>query len=530
MLDLETGRESFVSLNGPLVEKSQAALARIDVAERAFNLLQAKAKADLRDDWTATRSGGAGALLIFDNTLDSIRVPYFYTRAGFERAFADRLATVADEMARDRWVLGRAGEQAMMTAQYDGLQQNLVDRYSKGFVGAWQAAISKFQMRRLTVERPNYPLLTTVASVNSPISRLLESIRDETSLEVAPRGSVAAQGIPAVGRPSASPPSHAVNQVPRIVEAALRPYRSLVEGTPGRRTIDNFISELNDIRSNLSRLATNPAQSDQIAAKLAPQITKLRADSARLPQPFARQMEIVANDVSREIADTAVARTVLDLRDKITLLCQETITSRYPFAANAEREVSAADFARMFGPNGLIQQFAKENIMPAVDVSGADWKWREETSLSKQLSATALADFQRAAEIRDIFFTGEVASPGFSAIVTPPPLIAARMDVDSVSISARPNVSSPSIIQWPLTSDAHRAAVIWEVPGRGPAILEKRGLWALHRLLDAGRASEDGSTILSVGGRDLQYRVNFSSGGRISKLFGLRSFHCPAGI
>jgi type VI secretion system protein ImpL len=529
MLDLDNGRTNFVSLNGPLVERSQATLARVDPAERAYELLEDKAKSALVDDWLATKNAGAGALVVFDDSLDRFRIPYFFTHAGFEHAFIGQLVSIRTEMNRNRWILGRFGEQPLVADQYERLLPDLVDIYTKNFAATWQSNIDKLQIRRLTEDRPAYPLLTAAAAVTSPLARMLEAIHDETSLHDVPQS---------LGDSASNTPNGAASLLTgsygdspaKMIDKALRPYQLLVEGNSGRRPIDLILSDLNDIRSNLNRLATNTSQADQLSSRLAAEVTKLKSDTDHLPQPFAMMMDTTANDVTREIADSAAARRVQVLRDKVTFSCQETITSRYPFSANADQEVTLADFRRMFGPKGLLDQFATDTIVPVADTSGGDWKWHEDAPISRQLSPTALSDFQKAAAIRDSFFADGPA-PAFDVAVTPPPVNGVKLEIDSTAIYARGNTASTSI-QWPGTSEPHRALLGVETGGgRPPLTIEKTGVWALYRILDTGQVTPDGTVAsFTLGGREFKFRFTPNNGAKPLSLSLLRGFHCPSGI
>ena len=146
------------------------------------------------------RQGGPDFALVFEavggQDLETIRVPGFFTYAGFQRAFVDRLGDVAELVKRERWVLGAAGEQTAVTAQYDTLGQTLLDLYTREFIAAWRAALAKLQLRRLTADKPKYIALGAAAAATSPIKQLLESIRDETAL-TRERPKPAAQGAAA---------------------------------------------------------------------------------------------------------------------------------------------------------------------------------------------------------------------------------------------------------------------------------------------------------------------------------------------
>ncbi|MEJ0095444.1 MAG: type VI secretion system membrane subunit TssM [Methylocella sp.] len=525
MLDLETGRGSSVPLNGPLVEKIQAKLASENVADRAFRTLAARAKASSRPDWSAGKAGGAEALVVFDQSIGAIQVPYFLTKPGFEQDFIMAAPGIVDEISRDRWVLGAAGEQPAIAEQYDKLEENLVDVYAKAFIDAWREAIDKLKLRRLITERPSYPLLAAASSSASPIGRLLQSIRDETLLTDAEQ----ALATDAAGdEPPVASITGAGGQTPaQMIDAALAPFHRLVEGDAGRRPIDLVISQLNEIRANLSRLASNGSSADQLESQIAASVAKLKTDASSLPQPFNHMMEETADDATREIVDLVVARTADKLRNSVTMACRERISSRFPFNRSAARDVSLEDFARMFGPKGLIDQFVSENILPA---SGAEWKWRDGSQLAKKLAPTALADFQLAAEIREAFFGADSAVPGFSYAVTPPALRASRLEIDATVINGGAKAIT---VQWPGPAAIHRTALRLR-SSKAPAI-ERQGVWSIYRMLDAGRVNGDGTlATFSIGGRDLQYRFNASATSPSATLkpldlIQLRKFHCPNG-
>jgi type VI secretion system protein ImpL len=529
MLDLETGHGPVVSLNGPLVERTQAKLARVNVVDRAYRLLEDRAKASLRSDWVAAKSSGPGALIVFSDAIESVKVPYFYTRAGYEQAFMDGLPAVTKEMAQQRWVLGSAGETPGLTAQYDGLDRSLADLYAKDFIAAWRDAIGKLEFRQLTAERPTYPLLAAASSPASPLPRLLESIRDETNL------SAVEPGAGAAARDESPPPSPLAGtsgETPAaMIEAGLAPYQRLVEGPPGQRPVDRLVTQLNDIRLDLTKLAANGSAAGALTERLSGAVVKLDEDAASLPQPFARMMTKAASDISREIGETGVAQASNVLRDTVTLTCEEKIASRYPFAPKAEREVAFEDFARMFGPSGSIDRFTRAFVLPAADTKGSQWKWRKDTALASRLGPGTLANLQLAAEIRAAFFAGEAQEPGFTLKVSPPPVAAATMEIDSTSITRKGRDAGTTAVKWPGSDEPHRAAIILAAAkGKGrPAVLERTGAWSLFRLVDAARKADSSSATFSVGGRALRYRFASDSALQPLDLSRLRSFRCPDG-
>ncbi len=79
MFDLETEQPPLVELDGRLIEEAQKSLARLSVAQRAYEFLKSEARSSTAGDWVAVRRGGPDVSTVFENAsgqpLDTIRVP-----------------------------------------------------------------------------------------------------------------------------------------------------------------------------------------------------------------------------------------------------------------------------------------------------------------------------------------------------------------------------------------------------------------------------------------------------------------------
>ena len=85
------------------------------VSQRAYELLKSQARSAALPDWVPARNGGQDFALVFgavgNQDLESVRVPGFFTYAGFQRGFVEQLGDIAEQVKKERWVLGPAGEQ-----------------------------------------------------------------------------------------------------------------------------------------------------------------------------------------------------------------------------------------------------------------------------------------------------------------------------------------------------------------------------------------------------------------------------------
>jgi type VI secretion system protein ImpL len=557
MFDLDTGQEPLVTLNGALIEDTQRTLARLSIAQRAFEILKSQARSAPVSDWSPQRVGGADFALVFD-TNSTAAVPGFYTYAGFRRLFLPQLGTIADQIRKERWVLGAAGEQSLVAAQYDVLSNDLIDLYSKGFVEAWRSALSKIRIRNLVADKPKYVALAAASAPTSPIRQILESVRDETMLTRDRPGFGAPDQSREKGaalKPAENTPSllrQSDNAPGSNIEASFRGYHVLFEGDASRKPIDAIMSNLSAIYQSLTLLATNPAEAARANSDLQLQVSGLRASANRLPQPFQDIMTRAAGFFEADVTTASHEQLSRALGDQVIGACQQIVPNRYPFTKGSDREVPLADFGRLFAPGGIIDRFFQQHLAPLVDQSRRDWAWRQESPLARTLLPATLMEFQRAALIRDAFFSTGGNMPSISLNVTPPaindPGTVARLEVNGAAVESKLGTRNPVAIQWPGAGGGRTSVSLAQADpapqfgfGQPPSastpapasVLERNGTWSFFKLLDASAPSQRGDRVTAsfiVGGRELQYQFTAGSAQNPLTLGALREFRCPSGI
>jgi type VI secretion system protein ImpL len=553
MLDLWRGGDPVVSLNGPLVADAQASLARLSLAERAYELLRsASARSDV-PDWTATLAGGPDAIAVFDGAkgapLETVRVPGFYTYAGFRRALMERLPGIADQLKANRWVLGSAGEQATVEAQYGTLQVDVVDIYARDFTNVWRSALDKLKLKRLNADKPRYLALGAAAAATSPVKQIVESLRDETALTRERPGFTPAPGSEAekaiLTQIRGKPPGAEIEQNFKV-------YHLLVEGDPGRRQIDGILGNLAELHRNLLTAAEVPSQAQEANKQVQSQLVELRAKANRLPDPFKAMLQGAASDFENDATNAMRAQLARALGDQVTGICQQIAANRYPFA-RSDREVALVDFGKLFGPQGILDKFFTSQLAQYVDMSKRDWSFRQDSAIGRALGSSTgtLKEFQRGAQIRETFFATGGLVPSMSLTVLPPPLPASttpavpggaaaapslsiKMDINGTSVDSTSGKPAPVRVDWPGAGTNHAAVTVTsDVQGQEPATIERSGPWALFRLVEAGAPVPRGDKIVVnyiVGGRTLGYTIGAGSGLNPFTLPALREFRCPSGL
>ena len=555
MLDLASG-EPLVGVDGRLIEEGQKTLARLSVAQRAYELLKSQARASTAGDWIAIRKGGNDVARVFETAdnqpLDTVKVPEFFTYNGFHRLFLGALGDISDRIKRERWVLGAAGEQSTLASQYDDLPDQLLLLYSRDFVVAWQQALARLRLRKLLADKPQYITLSALAAPTSPLKQLFLSISEETTLtreRPKPPAAPGAAPAPAPASQSLAPLFRSQTGAPGSeIEAQFKPFHNALEAGGRRPAIDEIVATLNEIASNLILSATTPSQTSRANTALQEQVSKLRNSAALLPPPFSDMIRAAVGEFEGDVASSTAGQLLMMLRDQVMPACQQTIAGRYPFTRGVEREVPLADFARLFSPNGIMDKFFQQHLAPYTDTSKRDWTWRQGAAITSFLSANTLRDFQRAAEIRDAFFQTGGNMPMVSLAIRPPVLQggSAKFETGGIAVSSptapapsgffstpapppNPNVS-PITVQWPGASP--RTAITVEVGGQ-PSVLERSGPWSLFRMLEAGSLAvraETAQATYIVGGRELRYQITSGSIRNPLNLAVLREFRCPSGI
>ncbi|MBN8919905.1 MAG: type VI secretion system membrane subunit TssM, partial [Rhizobiales bacterium] len=451
-----------------------------------------------------------------------------------------------------------------VSEQYDSIVDDLLDIYTRDFQNAWRQALGELRLKRLTADKPRYIALAALSAATSQIKTLLESIRDETALTRERPGVKKDEKDDKSGKPAALPPG-LMKQQDRApgatIEASFKHFQVMVEGDGGRKPVDQLIATLGEINQNLTLAATNPSQTAQANAVLQREVANLRASAARFPPPFNDMVRGAANEFIGDVSKATADQIMQALADQVTPVCNQIVNGRYPFVRGSEREVPIGDFGRLFAPGtGVIDKFYQQYLAGITDTSKREWTFRADSPVGTNLNKGMLRNFQRAAEIRDVFFATGGVQPQIMMSVTPPtvgapqapqqtggfsfgptqpaaPTIAVKMEVAGTNVESKPGRTSPVAVTWP--GAGGRTAIVVEPegggfgqPARPPSTLERQGAWSLFRMLDSAGAVKRGDRIFAtfvVGGQELTYQISVGSVQNPFSLPAIREFRCPTG-
>jgi type VI secretion system protein ImpL len=219
-------------------------------------------------------------------------------------------------------------------------------------------------------------------------------------------------------------------------------------------------------------------------------------------------------------------------------LCQRAVAGRYPFVPGSANDIPLDDFGRLFAPGGLLDTFFNSQLRPFVNMAGPNWKLQTAGDVEPPISPGDLAQFQRAAAIRDLFFGPGGKDPGVRLDITP--LSAdnvtkqVTIDLGDQQIVYAHGPTRPITVSWPGTNRIISARLAFDPPpSSGSPVIQTSGPWALFRLFDHGTLRQTGSTDrynldFILGDRAASFEVR--AGSVLNPLAPglLRAFACPA--
>ncbi|MCE7027495.1 type VI secretion system membrane subunit TssM [Jiella avicenniae] len=586
MLAFARRRNAEYGLNADLVDDARKTLARMTIADQVYAAIQsgeAGAVAAYPDFVLADRIPQDADLVLRTRggtPIESVRIAMLYTYSGFHEVFLERLSQAAQRFDDNRWVLGDYGDQTAIENQMANLGPELLERYGRDFVAAWEGMLDDLELQPMAADKPFYRALGALGAPTSPLVVLVEEVARETELtrgeaEGQPGagpagndGSVAAEvasavktrisdrlgGLSRIGldialrksqsRLGAFAGANASNPAEllsgRNVEARFRAYHQLVDGTRGSRPIDALRQNFAEVHKTLVTMEQNPASVGQGEAAMQGYVGTLRSTISRLPEPVARMVQSAVNDIEGGAVDASKAELEQDLQGRVTRDCRRIVEGRYPFDRRSTSDVSIAEFSRLFSPDGIVDRFFQQKLASYADLSGKTWRWRDDTPLGRSLSPATLAEFQRAATIRDAFFPQGGGSPKVTLRVEQTALDGAAqyalltVDDEILQTYAQGFSSSQArSFEWP-GADGGEVMVHLMPPIEGREhFVKKVGPWALMRMIAAGSPQKRGDVIqlrYPIGGRSVSYQVKIDTALNPFYLPALTEFQCPAAL
>ena len=574
MLDLDNGKPASFELNGSLVDNAERVLARMNVADQAYQLILGTVEFAGIEPFSVPLRAGRDSDLVFEtyngDPLSEQVIPALFTYAGFHDFFLPQLSNISEALRAEQWLLGQYAEEADLDQQVRLAGPILVQRYTEDWIAAWDKVIENIKLRPMAADKPAYQALAAAAGARtSPIILLAEEIAAETRLtqEFASQGE-GGSPVPLPGQDTLqflqdeadqeltqgqrtlrdflqtfdsgkgqgrAGPAGGSRRLPGAeIEAYFDDWHVFVEGDPGARRADQLLQTMSDIQSLLLIGADFP---DRIAGQLERPVAALKQAQSRLPTEVSQWVGDAIRDFEGEGTTASIAELNEKLNSQVTVACQGIVANRFPFDTGSARDASMTDFTRLFAPNGIIDRFFIQELSPHVQI-GAGGSFGYQGPLADRLSKATLREFERAAKIRDVFFAEGTGTPQIRMTVAPVALHetveTAVLQVDGQLYTVQQRGNQPFNFVWPGTSGIGSTTLQLTPSLRGrDSQITFNGPWAFARFVRGGNPRVIGPNMQTrhvIGGRHVGYRFDVAARENPFFLSALTEFSCPSGF
>ena len=436
-----------VPLDDALVAQARTTFSRVSLASRAYSRIKPSAAAQSLPPWRPSDVLGPAGVRVFTRASGkklSDGVPGFFTVDGFHKVLLPALPAATREVASESWVMGQKVPVSLDNAQQTELANSVVKLYLDDYAKAWDSLLQDIEIVPLRSLPQAAQDLYVLASPQSPLKDLLTAIARQVTLSEPPKPSAAEAAVEAAakkaaaaaapsatrgtaalssilgGQPGAAPvqpPGHEIDE-------RYKQLRDLVAAAGGA-PIDQVLKLLNDLQQQLAKMNAAGAGASVAPVGTDPSLA-LRAESQRQPQPLGRWLAAMSESSTALRGGGARQQVIAAYNGSggPAALCPLAVNGRFPFVPGSSLETPLDDFAKLFAPGGLIDGFFNTQLRPYVDTTGKVWKPQSVDGVAAPVSQADIAQFQRAAVIRDLFF-----APGSTTI-------AVRFDIMPVDLDA----------------------------------------------------------------------------------------------
>jgi len=529
-----------------LVASVREMLAAYPLEYRVYSRVKRQYRPGSANDFTAAGAAGPNAAQVFARTSAeplTKGISGLYTKDAYRRLVLPAIKEATPRLAQEEgWVLGlrvdpaRLRDATLGTAITDKVRR----LYFEDYIKTWDAYLNDVKLVKLNDPERALAVSRMLAAVDSPLAAYLRGVAEQTKLVqpvAAPNAldKLANQAKADAARLAGAGPAAtggAGGPLERMVDDHFASIHRLVTGEPP--PINETLKLFGELYAQLA--AVDAAKKSKSPPPPAGGAEKVKVAAAGQPELVRGMVEEMADATAGQSRGAEREGLTAELKP-ITDICIRSINGRYPFASGSKADVLPEDFGQLFGQGGLFDDFYQRRLAALVDQSTSTWTYRPLADGSRPVSPAALAEFQRAQRIREVFFRSGGKTPAIRIEMRlselEPTLKELSFDIDGQV--QKLTTTSPSIsIAWP---SQRLASVIKMTTGLGNAgpLVQTEGSWALFRLferfqIEPGNVPEKFSVIMNLDGKRARLEVISASVFNPFQLREIKQFRCPAAL
>ncbi|MDR3496374.1 MAG: type VI secretion system membrane subunit TssM [Ancalomicrobiaceae bacterium] len=563
-----------LKLNDRTIEQARARLRRIPAADQVYQRL-------VRDGLNNAALGSFDLTpIVLPGGLDVtnpnrsapvLHVPGLFTKRGFYDFVLPQLPQMVREGQGTDWVLGAS---TVDDAAFQQVTKRVADLYVADYIGRWRSLLKQLGVPPFGDVSQAQGILQTLAAPTSPITLLIDGLRENTTLPPPSKDEAQAPTAKDATALAAKPPSKAdaatlgrdalktafAELSPDSLERVFpdrnwpgtrigEPFRNIAQlGTPsnsqpaGTQRIQELFANLFNVLSGVAAAPDPAAAGYQLVEQRLKSpgndpFSLIRLDSALRPEPMRTIERSIAGNAWTLVVRLALQNVNANWQRDVLPVCQNTLANRFPFDPKSDAEVSIGDFGEFFKKGGVIESFfnkymsllvigQKSRFVPAV-IDGQSMPFQE----------ASLEEFRLAQQIQQTFFADGGQAPLVKFSIEPLFLdsraFRASLMLDDKEVLYRHEPTRAYDMQWPNRLDSSVASLTLGMVDGTTIRDERRGQWAFFRLLRSSRLAARGSydrfTMEFVGKDDVKavYALSAAHATNAFNFESLFNFRCP---
>jgi type VI secretion system protein ImpL len=544
MLALGPARTS-VAKDDALVASVREMLVAFPLEYRVYSRIKRQYRPGEIPEFTVAGAAGPNAAQVFQRVSGeplTKGLSGLYTKAGFEKFVKPAVQKATLQLAREEsWVLGLKSDPARL--KDITLGSTMTDKvkrlYFEDYIKNWDKFLLDVKLVKLGSLENSIAVARTLAAVDSPLAAWVRAITSETRLVPPPTAPGALDKLASQAKAEAAKlagggvlDGGAGGPLERMVDDHFASYHRQVTGTPA--PIDDTLKLFGEVYNQLA--AVDAAQKSKSPPPPGGGGEKIKAAAAQLPDGVKAIVEQLADAGASQSRGAEIQGLSTDLKP-ITEFCERVVNNRYPFASGARADVPLEDFGQLFGVGGMLDDFFQKRLANLVDTSTPVWTYKPLGDGSKPVAASALAEFQRAARIRDVFFRSGGKVPGMRIEMRiadmDPALKELVLDIDG-AVQKLTSGGQPASVSWPSQRLASQIKLTTGL-GNAGAMAMYEGPWALFRMMDQyqvlpAAVPEKFTLVMNLDGKRARVDVIAASVFNPFQMKEVKQFKCPAGL
>lgn len=507
------------TLNTQVVEQTRAALLRVPVSQRVYSRLKSHSRYNERVDMLNFYGESVrSAFRMDERTRAALSIPVLYTIQGYKNMDFSVNSPVIADVINERWILTDDESKKVDFVGQDlhEISAQVKDLYLAEYTKVWSDVYSALNIASYgNLREVNDVLTAFVDPVYSPLLSILQVGKTNTQLTPPLLDNIA-------DKMGDGKSGQAANYLAAKVEGTIVDKRFndlhllLNESSRGPAPVTGTIQRLEQLKAFVQEITLAPdpgKKSFEIAkaryqAGAANPITALRAYAASTPEPVQRWLTALSDETWRVILQSAHQYVNAEWRAQVYSPYVQALAGRYPLNRSSNDELAMLDFSAFFKPQGTFDTFFKEYMEPFIETRGA-WGNRAVDNYSLGFSSSAIAQAQRAASIRTIFFRQNPETPSISLELRPYSMnkddARFTLDMGEQRLTYNHGPKFWRAVTWTGDSDARRIRIIFEDLNDSSFDQSYTGPWAWFRLMDDSDIKQTSQSNV--------YLITFSVGG-----------------